>query len=199
MYRASRDGWKAADFWRTCGGHACTLTLVKAADDIKPVDNGYLLGAFTHPAWPDAEPSWEGLTPVQGMLKDRFIADPTSKSFLFSLTNKACRAVKLRLKPGREAEALVVAQSCGPGWGKGDLRLNTFDRGSLCSTDGSRSYEIDPTQADAVAIKAAGVSFDRFFLAVRILPRTLQASRNTSHRADASVWSRCSWCACLTG
>lgn len=165
LYRASRDGFKAADFYRACGGQACTLTLIKANDDIRPVDGGYLFGAFTHPAWPAAEPSWEGLTPVQGMLKDIPIADPAAKSFLFSLQNKARRAVKLRLKPGKEAEALVVAQTFGAGWGKGDLRLCTFDRGSQCSTDGSRSYEIDPTQADAAAILAAGVTFDRFFLA----------------------------------
>lgn len=165
MYRASRDGFKAPDFYRTCGGQACTLTLVRADDDIRPVDGGYLFGAFTRPAWPSVEPIWDGLTPVQGMLKDIALPDPTAQTFLFSLTNKACRAIKMRLKPGKEGEALRVAQSFGAGWGKGDLRLSTFDRGSECCTDGSVSYEIDPTQADAAAIAAASIKFDRFLLA----------------------------------
>ena len=31
LYRATRDGFKAADFWRCCAGKSPTLTLVKVS------------------------------------------------------------------------------------------------------------------------------------------------------------------------
>jgi hypothetical protein len=71
------------------------------------------------------------------------VADPSGRTFLFSLTNAHGRAVKLRLKNSERSRALNIARGpFGPGFGGGaDLRL-------MCGKAAARSRGCysDPTQ-----------------------------------------------------
>jgi len=75
--------------------------------------SGFVLGAFTPPRWP-ADPSVKG-----------HVADPSGRTFLFSLVNAHGRAVKLRLKPGEQKSAIgCYGAAHGPIFGGAvDLRL----------------------------------------------------------------------------
>ena len=44
FYRASRDGWDASDFHRTCDGVTNTLTVIKSA-------TGYIFGGYSDLSW----------------------------------------------------------------------------------------------------------------------------------------------------
>jgi hypothetical protein len=67
LWRGSRDGFKAEQFHRRCDGHANTLVVILDTD-------GNIFGGFTPVKW---ESSKNG--------KDK--ADPSQKSFLFTLKN----------------------------------------------------------------------------------------------------------------
>jgi hypothetical protein len=73
------------------------------------------------------------------------VADPSGRTFLFSLTNAHGRAVKLRLKNSERGRALNIARGpFGPGFGGGaDLRL-------MCGKAAGRSRGCysDPAQPE---------------------------------------------------
>jgi len=79
LYRASVDGFRRASFACKCVGEGRTLTLVKGS--------GFLFGAFSLPRWP----------------ADGTAADPTGKSFLFSLVNKLDRPARFALRDAGHA------------------------------------------------------------------------------------------------
>src|SRR4051794_16152749 len=66
LYRASHDGFAAADYCRHCANHAHTLTLVHVKR------RGFLCGAYAAFAWPS-----------DAGMKSGYVADPSGTSFLF--------------------------------------------------------------------------------------------------------------------
>jgi hypothetical protein len=65
LWRGSRDGFGAHDFHGRCDGHAPTLTLIQDTE-------GNIFGGFTPLEWESGY---------------KFKADPSLKSFLFTLTD----------------------------------------------------------------------------------------------------------------
>ena len=98
IYRGSRDGFKASDWFRLCGGKSNLLTIIRAKG------NGFVFGAFTPFQWP--------LEPVK--VEGECIADPSGATFLFSLVNAHKRAVKLRLKKCENYRAGMLWKGYGP-------------------------------------------------------------------------------------
>jgi hypothetical protein len=92
LWRGSRDGFGARDFHGRCDGHANTLTFIEDTA-------GNILGGFTPVEWDST-----------GRLK----ADPTRKSFIFTLKNPhniPTRKFTLR------TEAKDTAIGCWSSWG----------------------------------------------------------------------------------
>ncbi|XP_068678620.1 uncharacterized protein [Montipora foliosa] len=95
IYRASRDGWGAANFHSRCDRKGPTVTVVTSAN--------YIFGGYT-------EQNWEAA--ASGIYK----RDPNS--FLFSLVNPSrLRPTKLPLIPGKEGLAIYCVSGCGPIFG----------------------------------------------------------------------------------
>ena len=63
LYRASRDGWNASDFHRTCDGKGATLTVVKSSD-------GYIFGWETCEASNESFKCHAGLPTVKMNIKN---------------------------------------------------------------------------------------------------------------------------------
>lgn len=98
LYRASRDGFAAKDYWRQCAGKSHTLTIVKVKG------NGFVCGAYAAFQWP-----------ANAAVKNVYILEPSRWTFLFSLVNAQNRPVKLRLKANQKNKAGDLAVSSGPG------------------------------------------------------------------------------------
>jgi hypothetical protein len=93
LWRGSRDGFGARDFHLRCDGRAPTLTLI---EDTK----GNIFGGFTPVEW---ESDW----------KDK--ADPSLKSFVFSLKNPHnFPARKCALKADKQDRAIRCNSDTGP-------------------------------------------------------------------------------------
>jgi hypothetical protein len=75
LWRGSRDGFGARDFHDRCDGHANTLTLIEDT-------NGNIFGGFTPLEWESRKSNKKG-----GKENNCWKADPSLKSFLFTLTN----------------------------------------------------------------------------------------------------------------
>ena len=76
--------------------------------------SGFVCGAYTPVSWP-----------ADAATRDEHVADPSGRTFLFSLVNAHGRAAKLRLKAGQHRYAINLnGAAWGPGFGSGtDLRL----------------------------------------------------------------------------
>jgi hypothetical protein len=93
LWRGSRDGFAARDFHGRCDGHANTLTLISDT-------RGNIFGGFTPVEW-DSDSGWK--------------ADPSLRSFLFTLKNPHnFPARKFALKAEAKDEAIACASSWGP-------------------------------------------------------------------------------------
>eukprot|EP00979_Chaetoceros_neogracilis_P003668 scaffold652_cov188-Chaetoceros_neogracile.AAC.14 len=122
LYRASRDGWTAADFHRMCDGKGATITVVKCS-------GGYIFGGYTDVAWG-----------TNGYYKS------SSESFLYSLKYHAgIGPVKMPIKSNTTARAHAVGHnlSYGPMFGNGkDLHISSNANGSGVSSSAiGETYE----------------------------------------------------------
>jgi hypothetical protein len=101
LYRASRDGWAAADIHRMFDGKGATITVVKSSD-------GSIFRGYTDVAW--------GMNSVY---------KPSSESFLYSLKDHAgIGPVKMPIKSYMTARAVSHNLRYGPSFGSGsDLFL----------------------------------------------------------------------------
>jgi hypothetical protein len=126
-YRASRDGWTAADFHRLCDGKGPTLVLAK--EETK----GYIFGGHTTVAW-SSNVNWGGGN-----------AANDQHAFLFSICNpSSVKPFKMPFKGGGNGYTAVYHDpSTGPRFGNhGDLALLT-DGHSRCGTSQlGCSYEL---------------------------------------------------------
>jgi hypothetical protein len=95
LWRGSRDGFGSRDFHRRCHGHANTLTLIEDTD-------GNIFGGFTPVEWD---------LPWISMSK----ADPSGKSFLFTLKNPHnVPARRFALKAEEKDVAIYCRAAYGP-------------------------------------------------------------------------------------
>jgi uncharacterized coiled-coil protein SlyX len=93
LWRGSRDGFGALDFHGRCDGHKNTLTLIQDTE-------GNIFGGFT---------------PVKWELRTGWKADPSLKSFLFTLKNPHnFPGAKFALKAKEKDQAIICDSSCGP-------------------------------------------------------------------------------------
>jgi hypothetical protein len=91
LYRATRDGFRSTDFHSKCDGHSNTLTILKAEE------SSYIFGGFTAVDW-DGSSEWK--------------SDPNA--FIFSLTNRDNKPVKMKVDSNRDHRAIYCHSSRGP-------------------------------------------------------------------------------------
>ena len=96
LYRGTRDGFGADDFHSTCDGHSNTLTIFKAKK------SNYIFGGFTSVEWNSSS---------------GFKSDPNA--FIFSLTNKDNRPLKIKVDPNEDEQAIFGNYDFGPSFGGG--------------------------------------------------------------------------------
>jgi hypothetical protein len=97
LWRGSRDGFDARDFHSRCDGHANTLTVILDT-------NGNIFGGFTPVQWESGS--------------GRSKADPSLKSFLFTLKNPHnVPARRFALKAEKKDEAIWSSSLYGPNFG----------------------------------------------------------------------------------
>jgi hypothetical protein len=95
LYRASRDGFKAADFHRLCDNKGATVTVIRS-------NEGYVFGGY-------ADQSWNSSSHVA-----------STSAFLFSLVRPSSSvAVKLPLNGKKTQYAMCCRSSYGPSFGGG--------------------------------------------------------------------------------
>jgi hypothetical protein len=117
LWRGSRDGFGWRDFPGRCDGRAPTLTLIQDTA-------GNIFGGFTPVAW-DSSDTWK--------------ADPSLKSFVFTLKNpRNLAARKFALKAEGKDWAIWCDSGCGPHFGHGEIvvgsgncNANTYSGTSL--------------------------------------------------------------------
>jgi hypothetical protein len=103
LWRGSRDGFGASEFHRRCDGHANTLTVILDT-------NGNVFGGFTPVEWESTV--WNK---KNGDESNRWKADESRKSFLFSLKNpEKVSARKFALKDESKNRAIYCDQEWGP-------------------------------------------------------------------------------------
>ena len=98
IYKATRDGFGANDFHRTCNGKGENLGVIKSA-------NGFLFGWWTPLSWQST---------------DDWAADASLSTFIFTLTNPAGVAAKYKLKSSSSAYAICRFGPSGPVLGRGN-------------------------------------------------------------------------------
>jgi archaellum component FlaC len=103
LWRGSRDGFRAAEFHRRCDRHANTLTVILDT-------NGNIFGGFTPVEWESQV--WNGKDGDESNCRK---ADPTVKSFLFTLKNPHnFPAKRFPLKTAKKQRAIVCDSTWGP-------------------------------------------------------------------------------------
>jgi hypothetical protein len=96
LYRATRDGFGSKDFHSKCDKRSNTLTILKAKG------SSYVFGGFTTVDW-DCSGDYK--------------SDPNA--FIFSLTNKDKRPIKIKINPNKHQSAIRCHSSIGPTFGGG--------------------------------------------------------------------------------
>jgi hypothetical protein len=91
LYRGTRDGFGAKDFHSKCDGHSNTLTILKAKQ------SKFIFGGFTAMSWDS----------TSGYKSDR-------NAFIFSLTNKDNKPLKMKIDPNRHEYGIVCDSEWGP-------------------------------------------------------------------------------------
>jgi hypothetical protein len=124
LWRGSRDGFRASDFHGRCDGRANTLTVIL---DTK----GNIFGGFTPVEWESRVWNWK-----EGNENNCFKADPSLKTFLFTLMNPHnFPARRFALKAEEKDRAIFCYSENGPifGW---DIHISDH-----CNTNtGSFTY-----------------------------------------------------------
>ena len=94
LYRGTRDGFRPRDFHSRCDGHSNTLTVVKAKG------SSNIFGGYTTVEW-DSSNDYKS---------DR-------NAFIFSLTNKDNKPLKMKIDPNRHRTAIYCHSRYGPTFG----------------------------------------------------------------------------------
>jgi hypothetical protein len=96
LYRGTRDGFGSSDFYSKCDGHSNTLTLLKAKE------SKFIFGGYTTVEWESsAGGKWKS----------------DANAFIFSLTNKDSKPLKMKINPNQHQYAICCHSSFGPRFG----------------------------------------------------------------------------------
>jgi len=114
LYRGTRDGFGSNDFHSKCDDHSNTLTILKAKE------SEFIFGGFTKAAWDSS---------------NREKIDPNA--FIFSLTNKDNKPLKMKIDPNRHQAAIYCHSEYGPTFGCDIIIANNANttwesRSNLC-------------------------------------------------------------------
>jgi hypothetical protein len=101
LYRGTRDGFGSSDFHSKCDGHSNTLIVLQAQN------SSYIFGGFTTVSWESVRADFFGTWKV----------DPNA--FLFSLTNKENKPMKMSINPNQIHYAINCNYKFGPIFGRG--------------------------------------------------------------------------------
>jgi hypothetical protein len=101
VFRASTDGFEAANFHAKCDSVANTLSIIKSKE-------GFVFGGFTSLPW-------------QGSV---YMTD--EKAFLFSLKNDVNSMEKIPLIPSRSSHAIYANNSFGPCFGSYEITIRNM-------------------------------------------------------------------------
>ena len=102
LYRGTRDGFGSRDFHSKCDGHKNTLTVCKAKQ------SKFIFGGYTTADWKISNDFWK--------------TDPNA--FMFSLTNKDNKPVKMKINPNHTDMAIYCDDGYGPPFGDGrDIKI----------------------------------------------------------------------------
>jgi hypothetical protein len=96
LYRGTRDGFDSDYFHSKCDNKSPTLSICKAHE------SSFIFGGFTTVNW-DSSNNWKS---------DR-------NAFIFSLTNKDNKPVKMKVVPNRHKYAIYCHSEYGPVFGRG--------------------------------------------------------------------------------
>jgi hypothetical protein len=117
LYRGTRDGFGSTDFHSKCDGHPNTLIILKAKE------SSYIFGGFTTADWESPYP------------KAKYKSDPNA--FLFSLTNKDNKPLKMKIDPNTPESAIYCNFSSGPSFGGGrDINVSDNANTTIKSNSG---------------------------------------------------------------
>jgi hypothetical protein len=138
--------------------HRALRTLLPLSLCAQAADNEFVCGAYTPISWP-----------ADAAKRNASVADPSGRTFLFSLENAHGRAVRLRLKRGDQRYAINLnGAASGPGFGYyADLRLmagGLADKQCGCCTHPS-SFELDGESERATGLPPILFAYDKALLA----------------------------------
>jgi hypothetical protein len=119
LYRGTRDGFGGSDdFHSQCDGHSNTFTIFKAKE------SEFIFGGFTAVEW-DGSSIWK--------------SDPNA--FIFSLTNKDNKPLKMKIHPYKHEYAIECHSSFGPTFSF-DIRIaNNANTTMSCSSNLGFAYK----------------------------------------------------------
>jgi hypothetical protein len=127
LYRATRDGFGVKDFHSRCDDHSNTLTILKAKQ------TSFIFGGFTTVSW---------RTSANGKHKS------DQNAFIFSLTNKDSKPVKILVDPNYQQYAIHCHSSNGPSFGfdikianNANTTMNSFSNLGFAYRHPQYSYE----------------------------------------------------------
>jgi hypothetical protein len=100
LYRGTRDGFGAQDFHSKCDNKSPTLSIFKAHD------SSYIFGGFTTVSWDSSSRCKSG-----------------PNAFIFSLTNKDNKPLKMKIHPKKRQYAIYCHFECGPIFGGYDISI----------------------------------------------------------------------------
>jgi hypothetical protein len=116
LYRATRDGFGSSVFHSRCDGHSNTLTIFKAKH------SRFIFGGFTTTDWDSTS---------------EYKLDPNA--FVFSLTNKDNKPLKMKINPNRHKYAIRCDPKYGPKFGfdivianNANTTMNSYSRLGDC-------------------------------------------------------------------
>jgi hypothetical protein len=139
LWRGSRDGFRAKHFHRYCDGHAPTLTLIRDTKE-------NLFGRFTPVEWESGK-QWK--------------ADPSLKSFLFTLNSPHnLPARKFALKAGKQDKVIYCVTESGPNFQ--DIHVS-----DQCSTDLGSGSGLGDAYENDTDMRGDTVLTGVFYFAVR--------------------------------
>jgi hypothetical protein len=120
LYRATRDGFGSDDFHSRCDNHSNTFTIFKAKQ------TSFIFVGFTTVSW-------------QSSTYGNWKSD--QNAFIFSLTNKDSKPVKMLVDPNEDEYAIYCHSSNGPTFGDDIIISNNANTTMDCESNLSFTYK----------------------------------------------------------
>ena len=135
LYRASRDGFTAADFHAKCDNKAKTLTIIKSL-------NANIFGGFTSKPWDGYNGNKE---------------DPSA--FIFSMVNKYKEPRRMPIRAASVKQAIWCGEEYGPRFGEDIQLLEDMSEGASNLNNDYEFVSDSLTNAEILTFLAGSASF----------------------------------------